>query len=90
MREGLRFIIAFPPLSSNADRQQVEWQSECLLSVGERHTSGPLGEGQLFLVKKPETRPIAFFFFFWTLVNFGRWGVKSRPFPTPPSCDHTV
>lgn len=28
-----------------------------------RHTSGPLGEGQLFLVKKPETRPIASFLF---------------------------
>lgn len=74
VREGLRFIIAFPPLSSNADRQQVEWQSECLLSVGERHTSGPLGEGQLFLVKKPETRPIAFFFFFLDTCKFWKVG----------------
>ena len=64
MRERLGLRVAFPPPSPDADRQRVEWQSENASFTWRGHTSGPVGEGRLFLVKKPETRAIAFFFFF--------------------------
>lgn len=64
VREGLRFSVAFPSPSSNADKTASEVAvRECLLFVGEE--TGPLGEGQLISVNKPETRPIAFFFCFF-------------------------
>lgn len=61
VREGLRFSVAFPPPLSNADSK---WSSRQRMPpfCWRRHTSGPLGEGQLILVKKAETRPIDFFF----------------------------
>lgn len=66
VREGFEVQLFFsPPTPSNADRQQVVWQSENASFLLKTHLR-PFGRGSAVFSKETRDQAYSFFFFFFS------------------------